>query len=354
MLFSIYIIGYKDVLGENIDIIMSNTTSTVTDESSTNDNDDEHNITWEKLIACTNELKHMQLSSEVDTCANCGKEGNNLNICNKCGLVAYCNATCKKKHRSKHKKKCERRVAELRDMELFQEPPPKDDCPMCLLPLPSIEDGNIYKSCCGKIICSGCAFTDALQGEEDKCPVCLCKTPGGSTSEEAHEMMMKRMDFGDATAMYNLGCAYRNEDSGLPQSSEKSIELWLRAAKLGNADAQNNMGAAHFNGYGVEYNVQKAMQYLELAAKGGNLLARHSLGSIDQDRDLERSMKHYMIAVRGGCTRSLDKMGGLYKNERITKEDYTEALRAYQTYLSSIKSEHRDIAAAYDDCNRYY
>jgi len=39
----------------------------------------------------------------IATCANCGKEGKNddMNICNKCKKVKYCNATCKKKHRKK-------------------------------------------------------------------------------------------------------------------------------------------------------------------------------------------------------------------------------------------------------------
>ena len=47
---------------------------------------------------------------DISACANCGKEGNSddMNTCNKCKSVKYCNAACKKKHRSKHKKKCER------------------------------------------------------------------------------------------------------------------------------------------------------------------------------------------------------------------------------------------------------
>ena len=49
-------------------------------------------------------------------CANCGKEGGDVtNTCNKCKMVKYCNAACKKKHRSKHKKACDRRIAELHD-----------------------------------------------------------------------------------------------------------------------------------------------------------------------------------------------------------------------------------------------
>jgi len=38
----------------------------------------------------------------VSVCANCGKEGSSdeiNNICNKCKMVKYCNAACKKKHR---------------------------------------------------------------------------------------------------------------------------------------------------------------------------------------------------------------------------------------------------------------
>ena len=78
-------------------------------ESSTNDND----------------------INTVTLCANCGKEGgDNMNACNKCDLVAYCNVACKKKHRSKHKKKCERRIAELYDEALFKQPPLPDECPM--------------------------------------------------------------------------------------------------------------------------------------------------------------------------------------------------------------------------------
>ena len=64
--------------------------------------------------------------SDMSTCANCGKEGSDINnTCNRCKMVTYCNAACKKKHRSKHKKKCDRRVAELHDEQLFKQPPPQ-------------------------------------------------------------------------------------------------------------------------------------------------------------------------------------------------------------------------------------
>src|SRR6056300_1172940 len=100
------------------------------------------------------------MASSTDTstsnCASCGKEGGNLNTCNKCNMTKYCNAACKKKHRSKHKKACEKRVAELHDEALFKEHPPREDCPICFLPLPLGERQTAFQSCCGKTLCAGC------------------------------------------------------------------------------------------------------------------------------------------------------------------------------------------------------
>ena len=46
----------------------------------------------------------------MDVCANCGKEDGVLNTCNKCMVTSYCNASCKKKHKSKHKHDCSEHI----------------------------------------------------------------------------------------------------------------------------------------------------------------------------------------------------------------------------------------------------
>ena len=47
----------------------------------------------------------LENSAAVSICANCGKEGDDVNnVCNKCQSVKYCNAVCKKVHKKKHKK----------------------------------------------------------------------------------------------------------------------------------------------------------------------------------------------------------------------------------------------------------
>ena len=114
--------------------------------------------------------------------------------------------------------------AKLHDEELFKQSPPKEDCPICMLPLPELETGRKYKSCCGKIICSGCIHAvKKRDGGVGLCPFCRTPTP---TSEEIVEQIKKRADLGDARAMYNMGCHYYHGRYGLPQDYNKALEFW--------------------------------------------------------------------------------------------------------------------------------
>ena len=83
------------------------------------------------------------------TCAACGKADFNLKACSSCKLVKYCNVDCQRAHRSNHTKACKKK-AEFIDEKLFAEPPPREDCPICMIMVPCDEEESVYKSCCGK------------------------------------------------------------------------------------------------------------------------------------------------------------------------------------------------------------
>jgi len=301
----------------------------------------------------------------IPVCANCGKEGDDVNnICNKCKQVKYCNAACKKKHRHKHKKECEEynrlaaeRAAKLHDIELFKQPPSQyGDCPICFLRIPTLNTGSQYMTCCGKVICSGCCYAPLYddQGNEvdnTKCP--FCRTPWPDT-EEAVERLKNRMEANDPIAIYTLGCNYR-DGSGYQQDYTKALELFHQAGELGYSMAYCNIGYAYLYGRGVEVDKKKAEHYTELAAMAGDEKARDNLGNIEESiGTMDRAIKHCMIAIRSGYSKSLEKIRELYSNGHTTKEDYTTALRLYQEYLGEIKSVQRDKAAAADEDNRYY
>ena len=253
-------------------------------------------------------------------------------------------------------RKCD--TDDLSDDKLFKQPPPNEDCPICLLSLPVLESGSMYMPCCGKVICSGCGFApvyDNLGNEiiEEKCP--FCRTPVHESDEEYNERLQKRVEVDDAVAIFNLGNNYRNGEDGVPQDYDKAFELFVRAGELGHVDAYNNVGYSYEIGSGVEIDEKKANHYYKLAAIRGDVISRYNVGIGEQRAgNMNRALKHYMIAVEGGWDNALKAIQELYTNGHATKDDYAKALRAYQAYLAEIKSTQRDKAAAASADCRYY
>ena len=213
-------------------------------------------------------------------------------------------------------------------------------------------------SCCGKVICCGCTHAPVYDNEgnvirEKTCP--FCRTPFAYSDEETIKRLEKRMELNDPRAIYNMGCHYGRGDQGLPQSYAKALELWHRAAELGSAEAYHNIGIAYRIGRGVERDEKKAEHYYELAAMGGIVTARHNLGVVEGNKgNMDRALKHWMIAVKGGDYNSLKNIEILASGGDATKDDYANALRSYQAYLEEIRSDQRDKAAAFRDVYKYY
>ena len=88
---------------------------------------------------------------------------------------------------------------------------------------------------------------------------------------------------------------------------------------------------------------------------GGDVDARHNLGIFEgRVGNMDRKLKHLMIAVGFGYNHSLEEIKHMFMNGEATKDDYSNALRVYQAYLVEIKSPQRDEAAAADDYFKYY
>jgi len=225
-----------------------------------------------------------------------------------------------------------------------------------MMRLPSLDTGRRFYTCCGKVICSGCAYAPVYDDKgnrirERTCP--FCRTPMPTPVEEI-KRYEKRMELNDSRAIFNLGCYYAGGRYGLPQNAAKASELWHRAAELGSADAYYNIGSTCMAGDGMERDKKKAVHYWELSAMRGNVEARHNLGSFEANAgNYDKALKHWMIAVRDGDPDALESIKKMYEREYATKDDYATALRYYQAYLDMIKSDQRDNAAAFYD-KKYY
>jgi len=282
------------------------------------------------------------VANDMSTCANCGKEGNSddMNTCNKCNMIKYCNAACKKKHRKKHKKACSKRVAELHDEALFnKEPPPREECPICMIPLPfKLNESTFFPCCCNK-------REEILKGKIPLCP--FCKEPTLTSDEHHIKQISKLVDNNNAKACNVLGDSYSRGVLGLTRDYRKANELFLKAGELGCADGYRSLGDAYDRGIGVEADQKKAKYYYELAALNGSVTARSYLSGVEgRAFKFKRAIKHLLIAAQSGDEESLGYVKLKFSVGMVTKDEYANTLRAYHEKQKETWSDARDKAAA--------
>ena len=89
----------------------------------------------------------------------------------------------------------------ISDEVLFKEHPPiTEECPICMVLLPRHQMSTvIFKTCCGKHICTGCIYAmyDSENGG-DLCP--FCRSPEKCSDQEKVNRIRKLMDKGNACA----------------------------------------------------------------------------------------------------------------------------------------------------------
>ena len=197
-----------------------------------------------------------------------------------------------------------------------------------------------------------CVYAVQIRDEEALCP--FCRIPSAMSREENINRLQKRVKVDDAHAINHLGDFYYDGSYGFPQDYAKALELWHRAAELGCAKSIANIGRIYYLGRSVEVDTKKALQYWEDAAIRGNTNARHMLSYVEQKAgNMDRAIKHHMIAVRGGDNSSLAIIQELYSGGQATRDEYTKALRSYQKYLDEVKSSQRDEAATANEKYKY-
>ena len=295
-------------------------------------------------------------------CANCIKaesDGVELKRCTACKMVRYCSHDCQVAHRLHHKKACEKRAAELLDEELFKDPPEREECPICRFPLPFVEMNSVFYGCCGKVVCCGCVHAkrkeDIKSGKDFEswsCP--FCRTPNPKSEKEVIYQLHRGVERNDARSMVKLaGYCISGDTEFQKKDVPKAIELYQKAGELGCAEAHALLGIIYLDPYDrwnrKAKDPKKAKYYWELGVIGGNLNARYFLSTFDWERgNFFRACKHSLINVKAGHEASLKQFENGFKKGYITKDEYAEALRAYQKQHDDAKSALRDEALVYD------
>ena len=298
--------------------------------------------------------KSEQLEGELEgadeVCASCGTaavDDVTLKKC-ACNLVKYCSVDCQKNHRPQHKRACRKRLVELHDKQLFEQPDISylGECPLCCLPLSIDQRESRMMSCCCKVICLGCDYAnwkrEKEQGLEPRCA--FCREPAPESQEEALKQVMERIKKNDPVAISYMG-KHRDEEGDFG----KALEYYTKAAELGDMGAHCCLGLMYYKGRGVEKDEKKAVYHYEQAAIGGHPQARGQLASHEMENDrFERAAKHWIIAANLGHDNSLKLVKQLFLDGMVTKEDYAAALRGHQTAVDATKSAEREEGEAFN------
>jgi len=170
--------------------------------------------------------------------------------------------------------------------------------------------------------------------------MCILSRALPKSEKEVRKRVMKRIKKNCPVAMREMGKRRRYDGD-----YKSAVEYLTKAAEFGDAAAHFNLSTMYWKGRCDEKDEKKEIYHLEQAAIGGHAIARHNLGILEaKNGRLERARKHWIIAANLGYHDSLKMLMKLYKDGNASKEEYSDALRAYQAAVDAAKSEERRVA----------
>ena len=132
---------------------------------------------------------------------------------------------------------------ETANIDLFAPIPEREECPICMIPLPLEEDGITFMQCCGKTICCGCTNknmnNERKKGDKPKCA--FCRRPLTKAEKEYMKEIKRLMKNDNPDAFMHMAARYRSGEDGVLQSNTKALEMYIRSAELGKAQAVRSL-----------------------------------------------------------------------------------------------------------------
>ena len=252
---------------------------------------------------------------------------------------------------------------------VVDEPPPRPECDICMVPLPIKGCFVTYMTCCGKTLCCGCMHTNKLTITktnkkriekakkehmppprllEEVCPFCRMELPGNDERCDRQNLdrVQKRVEMEDPESVFVMAGYYKNGDYGLSPDEGKYLELLHQAASLGSANARFLLGDLYSPGVlSVYRGASIARAYFQAAAKSGHVLARHCFGKLEDDTgNKQTAVLHWRISAAAGHKPSVDELIKCFQKGLLSKESLEDSIRAKHEACQAIRSEGRDLA----------
>ncbi|QOL24545.1 sel1 repeat family protein [Thalassotalea sp. LPB0316] len=117
-----------------------------------------------------------------------------------------------------------------------------------------------------------------------------------------------------------------------PCQTDECVEYFKqfkKGAKRGHLQAYATLGQFYYVGYGTEIDEDKALKYLNKAARKGEQSSQYLVGAIslisDENKDLDKAVKYLEKVAKSNYKDSNFLLGTLYVNDKYLPRDFEKA-----------------------------
>lgn len=135
--------------------------------------------------------------------------------------------------------------------------------------------------------------------------------------ERAYELYKKAVLNGHAPAINNMGMMYLNGEY-VVQNRRIAFRMFEKASTE-HAQAKDNLGQCYENGWGIERDIEQAMNFYQLAGDGGYKLGYYHLAQLHEEGrggapvNMEEAINWYRIAGEDTYARGYFRIGEIYE-----------------------------------------
>jgi TPR repeat protein len=134
---------------------------------------------------------------------------------------------------------------------------------------------------------------------------------------------------------YILGMAFYGEQLGLKKTDARLVKYLMMAAEGGNSEAVPYLALAYLHGFGVEKNIQTAIEWLNKAVEHDHVVGLCTYGVLlrageEIEPDYQRAKEYFERAVTKEYAYAMTQLGVMHQFGEIGEVNIPEAVRLYE------------------------
>ncbi|MEN8435618.1 sel1 repeat family protein [Clostridium septicum] len=137
--------------------------------------------------------------------------------------------------------------------------------------------------------------------------------------EKAFKLYNKSIEKGNTNLYYKLGQMI--EDEG---NREKAMEYFLKGHDSGDLRATQKLGIVYYNGDGVKKDIDKALEYMKIAASTGEHHALYVLGVANLEKDRLLGIDYLKNAYKNGSALAAEALASEYLVDVFNEKEINE------------------------------